>query len=290
MPEQPKLEALGFCGADDTVNPRHLTLIAHSYPLVEWGILFRPDKEGQPRYASKDWVIRLSRIIKDMPTQGKIKLAAHLCGQHVNDLLTSSTNTPSAIAIDEFLTQLHTWGFRRVQVNATAVNGVFTEKLGEGCTMESFLRTVNTHTKLEFIVQKNDETEPLWSTLMKQQQQGSALPENIVFLHDESKGTGKEVTGGWPTDSNFVTSSRKSVGYAGGIKPTNVQSDVHSALAACTASGGQHFWIDMESGVRTTILNSTDGKEEDIFDLTKCYNCIDIVCEAGLMNHPVELK
>mmetsp|Transcript_31930 Transcript_31930/g.67132 ORF Transcript_31930/g.67132 Transcript_31930/m.67132 type:complete len:293 (+) Transcript_31930:73-951(+) len=281
-----KLEALGFCGADDSVNPRLLALIGQNYPLVEWGILFRPDKEGTPRYASKEWVSRLSRILKNNPTRGNnVRLAAHLCGSHVNDLLSSSTDSSSATAIDEFLGQLYEWGFRRVQVNATAVNGVYTEKLGEGTTMESLLRTTSSHPKLEFIVQKNDETEPLWNALLK----NGEFAANIAFLHDESKGTGTEVTGGWPTDPQFISTPRKAVGFAGGIKPSNVKSVAESALQACTASGGNGFWIDMESGVRTTQLHP-DGTKEDIFDLAKCYNCIDIVCELGLIDHPSELR
>mmetsp|Transcript_8165 Transcript_8165/g.11726 ORF Transcript_8165/g.11726 Transcript_8165/m.11726 type:complete len:94 (-) Transcript_8165:559-840(-) len=51
-----KLRTLGFCGADDSVHPNLLGLISQSYPLVE----FRPDKEGQPRYATKKWVARLA--------------------------------------------------------------------------------------------------------------------------------------------------------------------------------------------------------------------------------------
>mmetsp|Transcript_3959 Transcript_3959/g.8741 ORF Transcript_3959/g.8741 Transcript_3959/m.8741 type:complete len:285 (+) Transcript_3959:248-1102(+) len=282
QPHTAKLEALGFCGADDSVNPRLLALIGQNYPLVEWGVLFRPDKEGTPRYASKEWVARLSQILKDNNSLGTtVRLAAHLCGSHVNDFLSSSSDASSAAAIDGFLVQLYDWGFRRVQVNATAVNGVYTEKLGEGMTLQSFLRTVGAHPKLEFIVQKNDETEPLWSSLMKNGQ----LPENIVFLHDESKGTGKEVTGGWPTDPQFIATSRKVVGFAGGIKPSNVKSVAESALQACVASSGNNFWIDMESGVRTMLLHP-DGSKEDIFDLAKCYNCIDIICDAGLMDHP----
>mmetsp|Transcript_15917 Transcript_15917/g.33616 ORF Transcript_15917/g.33616 Transcript_15917/m.33616 type:complete len:307 (-) Transcript_15917:1727-2647(-) len=297
-----KLEALGFCGADDSVNPRLLALIGQNYPLVEWGILFRPDKEGEPRYASIEWVSRLSQILKNSrsnnqlqqqsESRSRIRLAAHLCGSHVNDLLSSSIKPSSATAIDAFLVQLYEWGFRRVQVNATAVNGVFTEKLGEGTTLQAFLRTVNTHPKLEFIVQKNDETEPLWSALLNNNSNGNKLPENIVFLHDESKGTGKEVSGdGLSTDPQFVTSSsfgRKAVGFAGGIKPSNVKSVAESALRACAASNGNSFWIDMESGVRTTLLHP-DGTKEDIFDLAKCYDCIDLVCESGLMDHPSEL-
>eukprot|EP00584_Thalassiosira_punctigera_P011811 CAMPEP_0172548524 /NCGR_PEP_ID=MMETSP1067-20121228/17798_1 /TAXON_ID=265564 ORGANISM="Thalassiosira punctigera, Strain Tpunct2005C2" /NCGR_SAMPLE_ID=MMETSP1067 /ASSEMBLY_ACC=CAM_ASM_000444 /LENGTH=289 /DNA_ID=CAMNT_0013335751 /DNA_START=72 /DNA_END=941 /DNA_ORIENTATION=+ len=280
----PKLEALGFCGADDTVNPRLLALIGRNYPLVEWGVLFRPDKEGQPRYATKEWVSRLSRILESDPSRGGVRLAAHLCGSHVNDLLSSGIDSSAAAAIDAFLFELSEWGFRRVQVNATAVNGVFTEKLGEGSTMESFLRTMGAHPKLEFIVQKNDETEPLWSALLLLKN-GGKIPKNIVFLHDESKGTGKEVTGGLPTDPQFIATKRKSVGFAGGIRPSNVKAVAESAMRACAASGGNSFWIDMESGIRTTLLHP-DGTKEDVFDLAKCYNCIDLVCESGMMEHP----
>ncbi|KAL7548886.1 hypothetical protein ACHAWF_012161 [Thalassiosira exigua] len=284
-PPPPKLEALGFCGADDSVNPRHLALLGRTYPLVEWGVLFRPDKAGTPRYASEEWVRRLSRTLEREGGDGGrgakggrgVRLAAHLCGSHVNDLLTSAVESSSAEGIDGFLAQLFGWGFRRVQVNATAVNGVYTEQLGERTTMESFVRTTNAHREMEFIVQRNDETEPLWSALLELDE----LPENVVFLQDESKGTGKEVKGGWPTDGRFVATSRKTVGFAGGIKPSNVISVAESAQGACLAAGGHNFWIDMESGVRTTVVNP-NGSREDIFDLAKCFDCIDAICEAGL--------
>ena len=57
------------------------------------------------------------------------------------------------------------------------------------------------------------------------------------------------------------------------------------AMKACQDSGGQEFWIDMESGVRS-IRSVNGGGEEDIFDLSKCYECIDKMCELGLMDHP----
>lgn len=43
-PKTFKLRALGLCGADDSVNPNLLAMISHSYPFVEFGVLFRPDK------------------------------------------------------------------------------------------------------------------------------------------------------------------------------------------------------------------------------------------------------
>eukprot|EP00985_Skeletonema_marinoi_P001627 scaffold657_cov88-Skeletonema_marinoi.AAC.1 len=162
----PKLAALGFCGADDSVNHRHLILLGKSYPTIEWGILFRPDKEGQPRYATRQWVCRLAELLRQNDVANApppIRLAAHLCESHVNNLLSSSTDTSCANNIDTFLNELYNWGFRRVQVNATAVNG-------------------------------------------------EALPENIVFLHDESKG---------------------------GIKPVNVGKVAQDTIKACQESGGK---------------------------------------------------
>jgi hypothetical protein len=75
-----KLRKLGFCGVDDSVSPRALGMIYNAYPFVEFGVLFRPDKEGQPRYATKEWVDELSIIA----SSSSMTLAAHLCGERVN--------------------------------------------------------------------------------------------------------------------------------------------------------------------------------------------------------------
>ena len=77
--------------------------------------------------------------------------------------------------------------------------------------------------------------------------------------------------------------------YSKGIKPTNVQSSIQKAINACHKSKADEFWVDMESGVRTRVIGD-DGNEKDIFDLSKCYECIDLVCEMGLMDHPESLR
>ena len=78
--ETAKLTALGFCGADDSVDPRELALYCNAYPFIEFGVLFRPDKEGTPRYASKAWVEKLMSISKSMNKSmagsGQMRLAA----------------------------------------------------------------------------------------------------------------------------------------------------------------------------------------------------------------------
>ena len=48
---------MGFCGVDDSVSPHLLHLLSAAYPWIEWGILFRSDLEGQPRYPTWEWTI-----------------------------------------------------------------------------------------------------------------------------------------------------------------------------------------------------------------------------------------
>ena len=42
-----KLRAVGLCGIDDSTDITHLQLLSENYPFAEWGVLFRPDKEGK---------------------------------------------------------------------------------------------------------------------------------------------------------------------------------------------------------------------------------------------------
>lgn len=44
----------------------------------------------------------------------------------------------------------------------------------------------------------------------------------------------------------------------------------------------------MESGVRSKLIDADE--EKDIFDLAKCYECIALVCDMGLMDHPESLR
>jgi hypothetical protein len=273
MTNQPfTLRALGLCGADDSVHPNMLIILAHSYPFVEFGILFRPDKEGQPRYASSEWVQRLvqqkailSQHYKNRdPDTGSchMKLAAHLCSTRVNDVLRGD---------DSFVKDLITWGFTRVQINATEVNGVDTSILQE--SVPALVNIAKKYPSLEFIIQQNDETKPLWQGIFD----FDCIPSNISMLMDESKGTGILCADKWDSPSPSAGRSDISVGYAGGIGPDNIRTILEKLQV--TASGHE-IWIDMESRLRS------NRNGQDIFDLDKCYQVIDAVCESGLHSHP----
>lgn len=271
----PKLFAIGFCGADDSVHPHQLAIMSYTYPTVEFGVLFRPDKEGTPRYASPAWVDQLRVTVQHMKNASghTIKLAAHLCGSRVNDLLDDKNM--------DFLRYIQSVGFQRVQINATAVNGVDTSRLTESAT--SLWRIIQDFQQLEFIVQKNDETKPLWEPIEVLLSNHRNIT-NVSMLLDESKGTGLV--------SSISSWSQPSVlyrtGYAGGIGPNNVGDILKNIIDLITSSDcsetkrnlQQHFWIDMESSLRS-IKNGND-----IFDLDKCFQVVDTVCSLQLTKRP----
>lgn len=249
-----KLRKLGFCGADDSVSPRELALVFNSYPFVEFGILFRPDKEGEPRYATKHWVQELAKVARS----SSMTLAAHLCGTRVNEILDGD---------DSFLSSLYPMGFRRIQINATAVNGVDTSNL-EG-SVQTLLQVIAKYIDLEFIIQKNDETRPLWEGILRS---NSGVPKNVTMLVDDSKGTGL-LASAWPSPP-----VEYDIGYAGGIGPKNIDKVLKDVLIA---GNGRDIWIDMESSLRTI-----DKDGNDVFDLSKCFKCIEAVCDTGVYKHP----
>jgi len=256
------LRKIGFCGADDSVSPVALRLICESYNFIEFGVLFRPDKEGEPRYATKEWVKELGKLAST--SGGKMELAAHLCGARVNEVLSGN---------DSFLSTLPSLGFKRVQINATAVNGVDTTNLSG--SVSSLGLIISRFPNIEFILQKNEETSPLCDGILKSidRKCGGAnkLPPNVTMLVDESKGTGVLATS-WPTPPDEFD-----IGYAGGIGPSNIRKVVEEVLIV---GNGRKIWIDMESSLRS----NKNGK--DVFDLDKCFQCIEAVCDLGVFDHP----
>lgn len=227
-----------------------MSMISREYPFVEWGVLFRPDKEGQPRYARMDWVEGvLGKYWRK--SNGSMRLAAHLCGERVNEVLRGEP---------DFLTKIAGLGFRRVQINATEVNGVDTSNLSEKAGVLATL--MSQFPFLEFIIQRSDETAPLWKSLEV------INPPNMSMLFDESKGTGVLSSNGYP-----VPPKDYEVGYAGGIGPNNIKDVLDKALESAR---GRSVWVDMESSLRSELNG------EEVFDLNKCIVCVNEVCEMGL--------
>ena len=166
-------------------------------------MLFRPEKAGSPRFASDAWLERL-RAVNGSRT---MRLAAHLCSRRVNDLLRGDAT---------FVRWLYEHlGFRRVQINATKANGAdmkaFASSAAATRCVAALRAAFETLPEVEFILQRNSETKPLWERLLDKP------PTNLSLLFDDSKGMG--VLAEWPAPP----SQDVAFGYAGGLSPSNLK-------------------------------------------------------------------
>lgn len=272
------LRAMGFCGADDSVSPEHLQLLSIHYPWIEWGVLFRPDLEGTPRYATMAWVEQLCKINQD--TGGSMRLAAHLCGSRCEEVVLQGDTT--------FLRTLSTLGFGRVQINATKANNVNAVQGDANNSMsyaQNLMNCVTNVPELEFIFQLNTETTHIWNEFIKIAENGkteagdigeasAGIPSNLSVLYDASCGLGKLSTS---YAAPLVINGQKiPSGYAGGIAPDNVKSVLENVM---TASNGEAVWIDMESSLRTKVLledksNPENNQIQDVFSMETCFKCV----------------
>lgn len=83
-PPQFKLRALGFCGVDDSVSVQRLAEESRAHPWVEWAVLFREEMQGEPRFASWEWVEKLGQLYE--ASGRKMLIAGHLCSSHIDEL------------------------------------------------------------------------------------------------------------------------------------------------------------------------------------------------------------
>lgn len=129
-----------------------------------------------------------------------------------------------------------------MQINATRANAVevSTERLAE--YVRNLRACMAAVPEVEWIIQRNDETEPICSALSQEP------PGNMSFLFDASCGLGvfSSVFPPPPSDPYIPC------GYAGGIGPSNVAM-VLDGIAE--AANGKPVWIDMESSLREAVTD-----------------------------------
>lgn len=121
-------------------------------------MLFRPDKAGLPRYASEVWLEQLGTT-NAMRT---MRLAGHLCSSRVDELLRGET--------DFVLRMNKEVGFTRFQINATKANGtnmsLFSTDAAAASCVAKLRDAFAAVPQVEFIMQRNSETKPLWERLV----------------------------------------------------------------------------------------------------------------------------
>lgn len=157
-------------------------------------------------------------------------------------------------------------GFSRVQVNATTANGVDMDPKNFEAYSNNLLNVINSAVDLEFIIQLNDETQPLWALL------SANPPRNMSVLYDASCGKGVVPTS-FPQPPDNIP-----CGYAGGISPENIS---HILASVANAAHGKAVWVDMESSLRVVVSDSR-VLEQDQFSINKCYACIKVGVKFGM--------
>jgi hypothetical protein len=221
-----------------------------------------------------------------------MRLTAHLCGAYCTQLLAGDFS---------FVRELHQQhGFARVQVNATAANGIDVGSLGARQCVEGLRAAMGALPGVEFILQHNEETRALWEGLLLRGSGSGgggggggsaapmAAPRNLSLLFDESKGLGT-LAASWP---GAAEAAGVPFGYAGGLGPDNVAEQL-GRMAGPAA--GLPVWIDMESSLRTMRPRGDDdhdhggGAQDDTFDVGKAVRCLETAVELGLARSaPVE--
>mmetsp|Transcript_23603 Transcript_23603/g.84238 ORF Transcript_23603/g.84238 Transcript_23603/m.84238 type:complete len:993 (+) Transcript_23603:109-3087(+) len=247
------LRCVGLCGVDDTVDPSLLSAIGSKWPRAELGVLIRPGKEGTPRYPTRQWLEKFAKAARR--TSPPVRMAAHLCGSACDAVLRGDFSFVIGTLVP--------WGFRRVQLNATASNGCAIDSAGLATAAQTVRAACNAIPEVEWIIQANEETKVLWEAIVAL---GDARPSNVAVLWDASCGQGVTLDASTcPAPSPGLLA-----GYAGGITPANVAAVVASLRAG--VAKGTSIWIDMESGLRSQYA----GDLSERFDVHKAW----AVCAA----------
>lgn len=240
-----RLVCCTLTGIDAGVPFETLQEISRRHSYVEFGVLYSTSRQGKGRYPSLSWISKLAQQAQEQPG---VRLALHVCGGAVEDLLTGQGHVAEVAA-----------AFPCIQLNFVASQ----QPLHFLCDL------VDRHPEKSFITQHNANNSGLWRSL-------SDKPNHSV-LFDESGGRGQE-PGAWQAPLEITSEMLPSravaplCGYAGGLGPDNLA--VHLEKIALV-TGKRPFWVDMETKLRDA---------NDAFDIKAAQACLDAV-EAVLVRH-----
>jgi phosphoribosylanthranilate isomerase len=211
----PNITHCTFTGVDAYTNLEALASLSSVYPLIEWGFLYSPSRQGLPgRYPA---IADLQLAFNTLPPN--VRVALHLCGQGVPDLFAGEQVASALVA------QVMARG-GRVQINFNQTRNPV--------NLEALRRFLTAHPALTVITQHNQSNNGVWPLL-------ADLPNHAV-LFDASGGRGIEATS-WPSPLQVPC------GYAGGLSRDNLAKNLPLIIQAAS---GQPFWIDMEGSLRIT--------------------------------------
>lgn len=230
-------------GADDSVDPENMIRLSEKYPFVEWGILVGSNSET-PRFPSHRWLRELADKVASSGVV--VKLSLHICGGILRGML-DRAELDIHPAISEC-------DWQRSQLNFH----------GHALTLEQerncILSMQHDWIAEEIIVQLDGINDAFLDRLIDD----NFTP--VSGFYDRSHGAGV-IPGEWPT-----ANPNWSVGYAGGLGPENVLSEVANIRKA---TSGQRFWIDMETKLR--YMN--EHTMTDSFCLYRCGRVLEILAD-----------
>ena len=187
-----------------------------------------------------------------------MRLAGHLCSTRVDEVLRGD-----ATFVKEVSQRV---GIDRFQINATKANGTdmaaFSTPEGAAQCVLRLRSVFASLPDVEFIMQRNAETQPLWERLLED------APPNMSILFDDSMGLGVESASFAPPPTQPIK-----FGYAGGLSPANLKLKLE---CMGKAAAGHTLWCDMESSLRTVLLDGADT-----FDANKAMECVRCVIDEG---------
>jgi len=228
------IKKVTITGADESISPSALIGLSEKYPFVEWGILVSKNNWGSNRFPSIGWIRNL-KLVKDLFPE--MNLSCHLCSDYVRKLVKG--NVSSILDLGEL------WDiFDRVQINFHAIPHEFHPNM---------FRVFRSYKEKEFIFQYDDVNTLVVSSAIKEG------IRNISALFDLSHGAGV-LPSSWPELIDGIK-----CGYAGGISPDNIESQI---LLINGIVKNSETWIDMETKVRSEY--------DRLFDLGKVERCLEI--------------
>jgi len=248
-----KLTHVSITGADDETSIEELYSLSKEHSLVEWGILYYPEKMGTSRYPTRNWI---RRFLQHKPDE--VNVALHLCGSTTFDFLRDD--------LHDVWKWIH--DINRVQLNFP------NDKFDLNLTLHVLTDPYDIRKVADKIHSYTG-----GGTLILQANKGNRLLNvcledvaHIEYLFDESRGRGRKIS-----DYNLPIETKRN-GYAGGISEKNIIVVLSSLKRIIHES--IEIWVDMESGVRV----------DNHFDLNIVKNVLDNVKWWVDTNYPPVLK
>lgn len=234
---------ISVTGADDKTSIEEMQRLSDRFPMLEWGILYYPEKQGIARNPSDEW---LAKFVKT-----NMRKAIHLCGKEVfKQILAYDGRTVGLIS-----------QFDRVQVNINAREKIFSDAEVLCVYDILFCRCAD-----RLILQYHDASASIintWLTVWVErlmERPKDLLQKTISrinILYDASRDRG--VSPGEFSAVNLPYHKLCERGYAGGIDPDLVEGVIgnisrlqhmETEEISFKISNNMDYWLDMETKAR----------------------------------------